>query len=524
MAEDEIAELMQHPDARIVAFDAHGVTSVPVPDELEGADAARHQSGSPVSTLTPESIGRAVTVYERARRRGRASTTLTMAHDGSERRLELFDLTERFGCFVGVVIPTDLQLDMPKETPGGDLTPRRAVYEVDATGVVLDVSTEFTAMLGHTPEQIIGSSSLEVVHPDDHEASIVAWIDMLEHPQHPSRSVRRYRRSNGEWLWCEATSQNRLNDPDRSLVLVEVVDVSREMAAQTALQRREALLDQLSRALPTGVLYLDADGTTAFHNDRWVELTGIDISGPIDSLLERVEEPEALRRAVTLAADQGLEADLPVSFHPGTGLCRYGSLHLRPLWESGRHVGLLLTLDDTTDTRTFQIQLAGQTRRDPLTAVSNRLGIEEALKDRLADRRAGAGDVAVLFIDLDRFKAVNDTFGHAVGDQVLCHVAERLVAMTREGDTLGRIGGDEFVVILGGATSFEHAEAMAARISDALPAVSADFDVDIDVGATVGVALARDGDGVESLMKRADAAMYERKRRHRPDRRAVGTD
>ena len=500
----------------MVAFDALGANSVPVPAELPVADAARHRSGSPVAELTAESMSRAIAVYERARREGRAGTTVTMAHDGSNRRLELFDLTDRFGCFVGVVFPTEARPDDVREAGDDDLTPRRAVFEVDATGVILAVSSEFTSMLGYAADQIVGLSSLDLIHPDDHEAAIVAWIDLLENPQHAIRTVRRYRQANGQWLWCEATNQNRLSDPDRPLVLAELVDVSREMAAQTELQRREALLDQLSRALPTGVLYLDQNGSAAFNNDRWVELTGMDVSRSIEALLRRVEEPESLRRALTLAVEHGLQADLPVSFRPGVGSCRYGAMHLRPLRELGRHVGLLLTLDDTTDTRTFQIQLADQTRRDPLTAAYNRLGIEETLKTRLAARRAGAGEVAVLFIDLDRFKAVNDTHGHAVGDQVLCRVAERLVAMTRDGDVLGRIGGDEFVVVLGGATSLEHAEALAVRIGEALPALESDFDVDIEIGGTVGVALARDGDGVDSLMKRADAAMYARKRRSRP--------
>lgn len=511
MIENEIAELLRHPGARVVAFDALGAKSVPVPEELRVADAARHRSGSPTSTLSPESMGKAIAVYERARRSGRASTTLTMAHDGSSRRLELFDLTERFGCFVGVVFPTGTQLDTP--IAGTDLTPRRAVFEVNATGVILGVTPEFTAMLGHPADQIVGTSSLDLIHPDDHEAAIVAWIDMLEHPHHATRTVRRYRRSTGRWLWCEATNQNRLNDPERPRVLAELVDVSREMAAQAALQRREALLDQLSQALPTGLLYLDQDGSRAFHNDRWIELTGMDVSDRIEPLLDQVEERDLLRRALEQAIEHGINADLPISFVDGASACRYGSLHLRPLRERGTHVGLLVTLDDRTATRTLQMQLADQTRRDPLTSAYNRVGIEEALEARLADRTAGEGEVAVLFIDLDRFKAINDTHGHSVGDQVLCLVAERIGAMTRDGDALGRIGGDEFVVILGGATTAEHAQAMAKRIGQVLPELESEFDVDISIAGTVGVAFARDGDGFDSLMKRADAAMYEGKKR-----------
>lgn len=120
--------------------------------------------------------------------------------------------------------------------------------------------------------------------------------------------------------------------------------------------------------------------------------------------------------------------------------------------------------------------------------------------------------MALLFIDLDRFKQVNDTFGHQAGDLLLAHVAARLKGCLRQGDTLARMGGDEFALLLGQASSSEAAEQVARKIGRAL---ESPFELDgreVVVRATVGVSLYPD-DGVdgETLFKNADAAMYQNK-------------
>ena len=165
--------------------------------------------------------------------------------------------------------------------------------------------------------------------------------------------------------------------------------------------------------------------------------------------------------------------------------------------------------------RTRVAELETHAERDPLTGVLNRRGFERELARAAAHVRRYGGNAALIYLDLDRFKPVNDRNGHAAGDAVLAAVAAALLAAVRASDAVARIGGDEFAVLLW------HLTAQAARNkADALERAIATAaipwgDQALTVGATAGVAeLAADTD-VHDLVARADAAMYERKRRAR---------
>jgi diguanylate cyclase (GGDEF)-like protein len=149
-------------------------------------------------------------------------------------------------------------------------------------------------------------------------------------------------------------------------------------------------------------------------------------------------------------------------------------------------------------------ELTTQARTDPLTGLANRARFHSALARAVT---AGTAEVAVLFVDLDDFKNVNDVLGHAAGDHVLREVADRLKAVTREGDLGARLGGDEFAVLLGDVSG-EGAEAVAERLVEALAAPVPIEGRVVLVGASVGLAYAAPGIGIEELVHHADVAMY----------------
>ena len=165
------------------------------------------------------------------------------------------------------------------------------------------------------------------------------------------------------------------------------------------------------------------------------------------------------------------------------------------------------------DLRDLTAVLTEQAVRDPLTGLANRALLEERLRTALArDARSGES-TAVLFLDLDGFKDVNDQHGHAVGDAVLRKVAERLCGVVRPSDTVARLGGDEFVVLVEGASQI----ALDALVPRLITGVTAPLNVHrkrIEVGVSVGVAMARGGDDdPQGLLSRADHRMYAAKRR-----------
>ncbi|WP_454761256.1 putative bifunctional diguanylate cyclase/phosphodiesterase [Caulobacter segnis] len=173
---------------------------------------------------------------------------------------------------------------------------------------------------------------------------------------------------------------------------------------------------------------------------------------------------------------------------------------------------LLGVSEDIAERKRAEAQIARLAHYDPLTELPNRVLFQKSLTDALA-RRARKGDqLAVHFIDLDRFKTVNDTLGHPLGDALLREAAERLRGCVREGDTVARLGGDEFAVVQSGLKDMGGATRLAGRIVEAM---SQPFDLQghhVVIGASVGVAAApSDGEDADELLKKADMALYRAK-------------
>lgn len=174
-----------------------------------------------------------------------------------------------------------------------------------------------------------------------------------------------------------------------------------------------------------------------------------------------------------------------------------------------RQLGLL------ADVSSSQLELIKMRRRahiDALTGVPNRFALLDVLADRLADNRDGGSRFALLIIDLNKFKDINDSLGHDYGDEALRRIAERLHATMRPGDEIGRLGGDEFAVVATDVASFEQASAVAERISAGCNEPLDVHDLSVTASISVGVALSEPGIDAEALLRRADAAMYAAKR------------
>lgn len=504
-----VDEVLATAGALVYAFDPLGGGGVPVPAELEVAPDRVLEADGPLDLLTPATQGDAVVAFEHARREGQGGALVQHRDHDVDSWLEVIDLTEDHGCFLAVLVPHDPTV--PLERVATTLAPRRAAYELNVTGVIIDVDEDFSAMLGWEPDQVIGESSLAFIHPDDHEAGIVAWVDLLETPGNMTRLRQRFRRTDGSWVWCECTDYNELHS-ERPHVLGEIIDISREVTAEAELQRRESILDRLYRALPTGVVVIDADGDAVVQNERWAELIGGAGDRPLETLLEALVDRADAVALFGRAADRHEDGDLAVEL-TGVGSCRFGMLHVRPLGEPGQGVGLLVTLDDMTAQREQERVLADQMRRDPLTGAFNRRGVEDVLAERLEQATGAAG---VLYLDLDDFKSVNDTHGHARGDAVLIAVTDAVQRLLHDDDVIGRIGGDEFLVVLG---SVDRAGGLAEAIASRVDEIARSMDDSVALGVSIGSASAQPGDDFDRLISRADEAMYADKSSRRADGR-----
>jgi diguanylate cyclase (GGDEF)-like protein len=191
----------------------------------------------------------------------------------------------------------------------------------------------------------------------------------------------------------------------------------------------------------------------------------------------------------------------------------------------GRLVDLQWQVQDITEHKRAEEQSAFVAAHDPLTGLPNRTKLEELLGLGLARGRRRHLAVALLFIDLDNFKLVNDSLGHAAGDELLCQVASRLSGISRDTDSVARMSGDEFVLLLAdlergdqsaqsGAPPLLVSQWVAGRVEDAMQAPFALEGTDVDISASIGIAIYPfDGEDSTALLASADAAMYRSKKR-----------
>jgi len=199
--------------------------------------------------------------------------------------------------------------------------------------------------------------------------------------------------------------------------------------------------------------------------------------------------------------------------HDANGEVRTISISGRPIFdEEGRFKGYRGTGRDITVEKLAEERIRHMAHHDALTDLPNRLLLYDRIGQLVARARRDRRMVAVLFIDLDRFKNVNDSLGHQIGDRLLQSVAERLTACTRESDTVARIGGDEFVVVVPDLNEQQDAGNVAQKVLEALSRPFRIFGHEVHITPSVGIcAYPRDGEDVETLMRNADTAMYHAK-------------
>jgi diguanylate cyclase (GGDEF)-like protein/PAS domain S-box-containing protein len=287
-----------------------------------------------------------------------------------------------------------------------------------------------------------------------------------------------------------------------------------DSAPFAGLDPAEAL--RLLQQLAHGVAVLQADGRIAYANDACARLVGwtagAELAGRAWRELLDAPEAERLEHDGLARARRGEAWRGEAVVRRRDGVHAPLALAVSPL-EGGR---LLLSLDDVTALRALEERLSALAHRDPLTGLPNRRLFEDRVLIALAQAHRYRHRVALIFLDLDRFKAVNDGLGHAAGDELLKEVAERLQAAVREGDTVARVGGDEFTLLLPGIHYAEDLAAISRKLIESLHRPFALPGRELSVTASGGISLyPEDGEDGASLLKSADTAMYRAKERGR---------
>jgi diguanylate cyclase (GGDEF)-like protein/PAS domain S-box-containing protein len=432
--------------------------------------------------------------------------------------LYALDLRERHGIVFTLLASSDpLAAAEPIESEAVAQRPRFATIHKDELSFLVHVDEAIQQFLGWEPGEMLGHRSLEFVHPDDHALAIDNWMQMLARPG-PARRVRqRLQTKDGGWVWFEVTNHNLLADPGHAVVICEMVDITEEMAAHEDLRAREQLLDRLAETVPVGLMQVDSEMQIVYTNDRLHEILGTARAETASQQLANVEPADRLliEEAFAGLLGEGADAEVEVAVtgRPD-GAARHCQVSLRALTHEGGEVsGAIACLVDVSDSIAMREELRRRATHDELTGCLNRAAITRALEQSIADGESDQ-ERALLFIDLDGFKEVNDENGHAAGDELLRAVAGHLRASVRGGDLVGRLGGDEFLVLCPNMD-----EPTARRLADRLAVSAAAGAATHEVRASVGVSWSRGSEvDAETLLARADRAMYDVKR-ERPNGR-----
>jgi diguanylate cyclase (GGDEF)-like protein/PAS domain S-box-containing protein len=511
--------LSEFPEAPVAAVKIDGLfAAMPASFPLGRHPVLQGRSG--LDLVIPEDRGTVIAAWDSMLATATAQCLVHLAADPSlVAMFHYFDARATHDVCLLVIAPADLSdaaVRAPIRTEIASVMPRFATMKKNERGVVLEVDEATTQILGWPAEQLVGHRTLAFTHPEDHALAIENWMDLLAEPG-PARRVRvRYRRRDESWVWFEITNHNLLDDPDHRCVISGMLDISDEMAATEALRAREQLLDRLAEALPLGLFQIDAGRHVVYTNDRLHEIVGIERAPTVGAQLAtlRAADRPALEEALEAVLLRGLQAEIEVALElPSASQPRLCTMSLRALSDdTGTINGAIVCVADVTDAARMREELQQRATFDHLTDCYNRASLMQALEAEV-NRGGPEAERVVIFIDFDGFKQINDRLGHAAGDELLTIAARRIRDAIREYDLVGRLGGDEFLVLCPEIAGPEQGMALAERLSASLNGVVQLGSGPESLQVSLGVAWSK-GTTVtaDALVAQADAAMYQSKR------------
>ncbi len=393
------------------------------------------------------------------------------------------------------------------------------IIVVDDAGGLQYVSPAFERVLGKSREDFGDRPAAELMHPDDVARMQSTASEDARDMDIGQGTELRLQHANGAWRWFEATLTDHRSDPDVRGLVSNLHDITERKRADEALREAHERFQSAFENAPIGMAMADLDGVILRANQAMGRILGREVAELLGQNSEAFTHPDdrdLSRLGMARVASGELDNyRVEKRYRHAEGHDVWTSLNVscvrdhedKPLYFIGQ-------IEDVTESRALRERLAQAAIHDPLTSLPNREFFMDRLEDSLSKVSRAGHQVLVMFLDLDRFKLINDSLGHDVGDQILCAVAERLRSVIGPSDTLARFGGDEFTVLCPG----NHDEIAALQVAERLVASMVDPIVlpsgEIFVSLSVGMALSSEGmTSGATLLRNADVAMYQAKDR-----------
>ena len=398
----------------------------------------------------------------------------------------------------------------------------RAFFEMASVGVAqfeggthrfIKVNRKFAELMGYSEAELVSLSPRDLIHPQDFPASQEAMQALATGAQKEITLEKRYVRKDGNVFWGLATISSLWGAAGHPEFYLGVV---RDITMRKKAEEKLLLAAKVFENTIEGIVVTDTNGTIEQVNPGFTVITGYSAAEAVGSnprILKSDRHPQHFYSGMwTRLLEEGQWA--------GEIWNRRKNGESYPEWltisavknEAGQTTNYVSIFHDITELKRQQDALEYQAQHDALTGLPNRVLLGDRLRMSLAQLERSGGKLALLFLDVDNFKTINDGLGHVVGDKLLVELARRLEGLLRGGDTVARLGGDEFLILLPEIESIDDASHIATRMLDALKAPFRHEDGEYIVTASLGLTVAPD-DGIEGqkLIKNADMAMYRAK-------------
>ena len=383
-------------------------------------------------------------------------------------------------------------------------------------GIVRGSSGAMARLLAVDQEWLEDREICSIVEPVDRPVLRDALRRVVAATEVEERAVTvevRMTHGDGQEIPYALTITNLLDDPTLEGLVVTGHDISDRVHTEQELRATNSVLTATLEATADGILVVDRDGKVTNFNRRFAEMWRLP-SRALDTLdddvllataMDQLADPGEFRaRTDEVYSDPDGESHDVLELSDG----RMFERDSRPQRIDGRVAGRVWSFRDVTEHRRMEEELVHQAFHDPLTGLANQALFRDRISHAALRLRRHGGRLAVLFIDLDDFKTVNDSLGHSAGDQLLVTVSRRLAACLRPGDTAARLGGDEFAVLIEEVTGEDDAPMIAERLIAALQDPVVVGGRKVTAGASVGITYGDQDASADEVLRNADLAMY----------------
>ncbi len=384
-----------------------------------------------------------------------------------------------------------------------------ALFDADSTQFI-DANDAFLKLTGYGTSEI-GALKVGDVSADPH-AAIRALQKVRENGS--DRSTRRIRRRDGSEIWAEI-DMNAFEWRGRELVSAIVRDITDKKKAEESALLWANVLEESTE----GILITDAERRILTVNKAFTTLTGYseeEVIGRMPSVLKSGRHDDGFYRQMWRQIAEAGRWQGEIWNRRRDGEVYPEWLSITAVHNAGELTHYVGIFSDITERKESAARIEFLANHDFLTGLPNRSIVADLIHQAVANAQRRTGVVGLLFLDLDRFKTINDSLGHATGDTLLQRIAMRLLESVRAEDTVARIGGDEFLIVLPELARDQDAAVVAEKLMAAVKKPLAIEGHDLAVTASVGISLyPHDGDDVAALIRNADSAMYHAKERGR---------